>query len=133
MEAHIKSSRLINAFPFFYGWVILAAGTTGIVMIGPSQSFTIALFLDFFQAESGLSRANLSLLYGIATLGGMLLLPLTGRLVDRVGARRLIFWVTIGFGLACIGMSQVRGVASLFVGLLMMRFWGLGSLQLGEQ
>ncbi len=36
----VESSRVIKATPFFYGWVILVAGTLGSVMMGPSQTFT---------------------------------------------------------------------------------------------
>ncbi|GAB4452740.1 MAG: MFS transporter [Anaerolineae bacterium] len=126
----VKSSRLIRALPFYYGWVILAAGTLGIIMMGPSQTFTIGVFLDYLIADLGVSRANISLLYGLATLGASLLLPVTGRLTDRYGARRMVVVVVIGLGLASFWMSWAPGVAAIFAGLLALRFFGFGSLQL---
>lgn len=126
----IKSSRLIKATPFFYGWVILVVGTVGIIMMGPSQTFTISIFIDFFIKDLGISRANLSLLYGLATFGASLLLPLTGRLVDRYGARLMTPLIALGLGLATMGASLVQGTGTLFFGLLALRFLGFGSLQL---
>lgn len=125
-----KSSRLIQAVPFFYGWVILAAGTIGSVMMGPSQTFTIGVFLDSFINELGISRANISLIYGVATLGASFMLPLTGRLVDRHGPRKMVLAAALGLGLAGIAMSQVWGGFAMLVGLLALRFCGFGSLQL---
>jgi MFS family permease len=125
-----KSSRLIKATPFFYGWIILVVGTIGIAMMGPSQTFTISVFIDYFIKDLGISRANISLLYGLATFAASLLLPLTGRLVDRYGPRLATPLITLGLGLAAMGTALVQGAVTLLVGLLALRFFGFGSLQL---
>lgn len=125
-----RSSRLVNATPFFYGWVILLVGTIGAVMMGPSQTFTVSLFIDFFVQELHISRANVSLLYGVATLGASFLLPITGWLVDRYGTRGIMLLVSLGLGLACLGMANVQGIFTLLIGLLALRFFGFGSMQL---
>jgi MFS family permease len=130
MVINVKSSRVINATPFFYGWVILMAGTIGIIMMGPSQTFTISVFTDYFIADLGISRANLSLIYGLATLGGSFLLPLTGRLVDRYGPRRTTPFIVLALGGAAMAMGLVQQVLALFMVLLALRFLGFGSLQL---
>ncbi|HXV97544.1 MAG TPA: MFS transporter [Anaerolineae bacterium] len=126
----IKSSRLIKATPFFYGWVILAVGTIGIIMMAPSQTFTISVFIDYFITDLGISRANISLLYGLATFAASLLLPLIGRLVDRYGPRLMTPLIALCLGLAAMGTALVQGVVSLLIGLLALRFLGFGSLQL---
>ncbi|RIK53144.1 MAG: hypothetical protein DCC57_08825 [Chloroflexi bacterium] len=125
-----RPSRLIRRVPFFYGWVVLAAGTAGIVLMGPSQTFTVSLFIDSFVRDLGISRANVSLLYGVATLSASFLLPITGRLVDRYGTRRLIVVTALAFGLSIMALSQVTGVVTLLAGLLLVRFLGFGSMQL---
>lgn len=121
---------MIRHVPFFYGWVILAAGTAGIVLMGPSQTFTVSLFIDSFVHDLGISRANVSLLYGIATLAASFLLPITGRMVDRYGTRRLIVVTALVFGPAIMSLSQVTGAVSLLAALLAVRFLGFGSMQL---
>ncbi|HMQ54692.1 MAG TPA: MFS transporter [Anaerolineae bacterium] len=125
-----KSSRLIQATPFFYGWVIVAAGTLDVILMGPSQTFTVGVFIDSFIADLGISRANISLIYGVATLGGSLLLPLMGRLVDRYGASRMILVVALGLGLSVASVSLAHGVLTLLLAMLAIRFFGFGSTQL---
>lgn len=125
-----KSSRLINATPFFYGWVILLVGTIGIIMMGPSQTFTIGIFIDSFITDLGISRSNISLIYGLATFAASLLLPFTGRFIDRYGPRRMVIIVGFGLGLACLGLSLAQDPVTLFFGLLAARFLGFGSLQM---
>ncbi len=130
IHTSLKSSRLINATPFFYGWVILAAGTIGTIMMGPSQTFTVGIFLDGFITELGISRSNISLIYGLSTFLASLLLPMTGRLVDRYGPRRIVLFVAFGLGLASISMAWVEGMLAIFAGFFALRFMGFGSLQL---
>jgi hypothetical protein len=57
-----RTSRLIRATPFFYGWVILGVGTWGSVMMGASQTFTFGLFIDALVTDLHLARATVSLL-----------------------------------------------------------------------
>ncbi len=116
--------------PFFYGWVILLVGMLGIVMMGPSQTFTVSLFIDHIVQDLRVSRSVVSLMYGIATLAASLMLPITGRLVDRYGARRMIVVDAILFGLAIMLLSQLRGPWSLLGMFLVVRFLGFGSMQL---
>jgi MFS family permease len=126
----IKSSRLVQASPFFYGWVVLAAGTMGIIMIGPSQTFTVGVFVDYMIRDLSISRSNMALTYGLATLTASFLLPVTGRLIDRHGARTIILITTLGLGVATIWMSWVSSIVAVFLGMLALRFFGFGSLQL---
>ncbi|MCB0114424.1 MAG: MFS transporter, partial [Caldilineaceae bacterium] len=126
----LRSSRVINATPFFYGWVVVAVGTLALLMMGPSQTFTISIFVDHFVADLGIPRSTVSLLYGAATLMASFLLPFTGRLVDRFGPRRVMMIAAVGLGVAAASMSLARGMLTLWIGLLLLRFFGFGSMQL---
>lgn len=126
----VRTSRVIRQVPFFYGWVILVVGTLGIVMMGPSQTYTVSIFLDHFVTDLGISRGWVSLIYGAATLGGSFLLPLTGRLVDRFGTRRLIVLDALLFGVALMTLTWIDGPLTLLLGMLLIRFLGFGSMQL---
>lgn len=106
------------------------AGMLGIVMMGPSQTFTISLFIDDIVQDLGISRSFVSLIYGLATLTASFLLPITGRLVDRYGTRRLIVVNALTFGVATMLLSQLSGPWSLFGMILLVRFLGFGSMQL---
>jgi MFS family permease len=125
-----RNSRIVRWMPFFYGWVILIAGMLGIVMMGPSQTFTVSLFIDHIVQDLNISRSVVSFIYGVATLTASFMLPLTGRLVDRYGARRMIVVDAITFGLAIMLLSQLSGPWTLLGLFLMVRFLGFGSMQL---
>ena len=129
-RTQMRTSRAVERTPFFYGWVILGAGTLAITMMGPSQTFTVSLFIDKWVAELGIGRANIALIYGLATLGASLFLPVTGRLTDRFGARRAIIAAAVLLAVACFFMGMVGGVIALLLGLLLLRFAGFGSVQL---
>jgi len=68
--------------------------------------------------------------YAAATLAASLILPYVGKATDRYGVRALAVVVSALFGLACVGMSFVSGIYSLFIGLLLLRSLGQGSLTL---
>ncbi len=127
-----RHSRVIDRTPFFYGWIILAAGTVSTIMIGPSQSFTVGLFVDKFVAELGVTRSSLALIFGISTLSATLLLPIMGRLTDRFGSATHGRGLRAGSGRWRVLMGWLTGLATIFFGLMLLRFFGFGSLQLAS-
>jgi len=87
----------------FYGWwVVLAAGVGLAVHIGPIIVPTFGLFLKPLSQEFGWSRAQVSLAFSLSTLAMTVVVPLIGRLVDRLGARRVIVLSVLIFGLGMI-------------------------------
>ncbi len=106
----------------------IAAAAT--FMSAPGQSFSVAAFVDPMLADLKLQRTNYSVAYMVATLIGGCALPFVGRLVDRLGARKVLPVVTLGLGTACAWMSQLTGEFGLYVGFTMIRCLGQGSLTL---
>jgi MFS transporter, OFA family, oxalate/formate antiporter len=129
----VKSSRLVRHTPFFYGWVVLAAGTLGIVMTSPGQTYAVSIFIEHFINDLGLSRSLVSMLYAGGTLVGSLALPLVGRQIDRHGSRLMVVLIASLFGLACVYMGLVRGALTLGLGFVAIRMLGQGSLSLVSQ
>ena len=125
-----KKSKLVEATPFYYGWVILAIGTLGGIMTSPGQTYAFSAFLDHFIADLGLSRSLVSTLYTVGTLTASFVLPFVGRQFDLRGARLLTVVVSLLLGLACIYMSLVRNAVMLGIGFFLLRQLGQGSLSL---
>ena len=128
-----KTSRLVQRTPFFYGWVVLAAGTLGIIMTSPGQTYAVSIFTEHFITDLGLSRSLVSTLYAAGTLIGSFALPLVGRLIDRRGSRFMVVVIAALFGLACIFMGLVQGALMLAIGFVSIRMLGQGSLGLVSQ
>ncbi|MFK7846795.1 MAG: MFS transporter [Rhodothermales bacterium] len=121
---------LIHKSPVYYGWVIMATGTLGVIMTSPGQSYIVSVFTEHFINDLAISRSLVSTLYTGATLAGSFALPFVGRLIDKHGARKIVLVVSLAFGLACIYMGQVQNAIMLGFGFVAIRFLGQGSLGL---
>ena len=126
-------SRVIERTPFFYGWVVLAAGTFGMMMTTPGQTLGVSVFLDRIIADLGVSRSLVSLLYTVGTVTGSFLLPFVGRFIDRRGPRMAVVLIAGFFALACGYMGLVGNLAMLLIGFVLIRGLGQGSLSLVSQ
>ena len=136
-------------FPLFYGWVIVACATLGMIASIPGQTMGVSVFTDIFIEEMGLSRLQLAGSYLIGTVLSGFLLPYGGRLFDRVGARWfcLLAFVVFGFVLFFLAsVDWVYGAASLLLGgsvllsgivmtfgFFSLRFLGQGLVTLGSR
>lgn len=135
-------------FPFFYGWVIAIFTTIGTLFSIPGQTAGVSVFTDPLIEATGLSRVQLSSAYLVGTLGSALLLPLGGRLIDRLGARLTVILSSLGLGLTLVYLSccdyfipfinsllplldrAVIGLGVMSVGFIALRFTGQGMLTL---
>jgi len=128
--SRIRSSRLVSASPIYYGWVVLVVGTLGGIMTSPGQTYAVAVFIDYFIDDLGLSRSLVSTLYSVATLSASFALPFVGRAFDQHGARLLVALCSALLGLTCIYMGFVHNALMLGIGFFALRFLGQGSLSL---
>jgi len=122
--------------PFFYGWVVLAASTLGVLMSIPGQTMGVSVFTDSLLGATGLSRLALSNAYLAGTVTSGLLLPRGGRLLDRFGARSTVMLAAFGLGATLLALSAIDRLAGpLFVtwaalaaAFTALRFTGQGML-----
>ena len=128
-----QSNSRIARFPVYYGWVVMAVGTLGMIMTGPGQTYTVSIFIEHFIEDLGLSRSLVSTLFSAGTLVGGFTLPLWGRQIDRQGPRRMVTLISVIFGLACIYMGFVQNAVMLGFGFILLRMLGRGGLALVSQ
>ena len=119
-----------RSLAFHPAWIMLAIAAATIFMSAPGQSFSVAAFVDPMLAELKLERTNYSAAYMVATLIGGILLPFIGRLLNSIGARKMLPTVATGLGLACWWMSQLSSGPGLYMGFTAIRCLGQGSLTL---
>jgi len=106
------------SFPIFYGWVILAVGTIGVLMSAPGQTSGVATFTDHLIQVFGITRDQLSTTYLIGTISSSLVLTHAGKLYDNIGSRWMGILTAICMGLVLIYMSQSDRI-SLSLGKLL--------------
>lgn len=96
----------------------------------PGQSYSVAAFKKPMQDSLGISETNVSFAYGVATIISGLVLPATGRLVDRYGARTVLPIAAALLSLACWLMSAVSSIPLLYIGFTLIRCLGQGAMWL---
>lgn len=126
-------SRLIDASPVHYGWVILAAGTFGSFMTLPGQTAGVSVFFDPITADLGISRTWASIAYAAGTLAGILPAPVIGRWIDRRGPRLTATIIAGALALACTYMAFVQSGLMLLLGFALLRGAAIGGLSLVSQ
>ena len=107
--------RLAPRAPFFYGWVILASAASTQVVRNAAASLTIAVFMFPLAEELGWSR---TLIAGAASFGGLAasgLSPAVGWLVDRWGARLVLFASVLILGLSTISLAWATVPAAFYI------------------
>jgi MFS family permease len=129
MEATSKRSW-IHRMPFFYGWIVAAAGTLGLIMTQPGQSPVLSIFTDAFIEHLNLSRSLTSTLFTIGTVVAGLSLSFWGEQIDRHGPRTMVGVITGLFGISCLYMGLVRNAWMLGVGYVLLRMLGASALML---
>ena len=97
--------QLANRLPFFYGWSILFAAGSSMVVRNAAASLTLAVFIFPMSEDLGWSR---TLIAGAASFGGlvaMLASPITGWALDRYGARVILTVSVFVLGLSTMSLA----------------------------
>ena len=106
-----------ESFRFFYGYILLIAGTIGIWFSIPGQTIGISVFTDPVKDALGLSRNEFSNAYMIGTIMSALVIGRAGFWFDRYGARWVAFGAAIGIALT-LALASVSPVIALQLAIL---------------
>lgn len=97
----------VSGFPVFYGWIILMAGTVGIIMSIPGQTMGVSVFTEHLKTALHLSNEQLSFAYMIGTLLSTLLLTRAGRFYDVYGARIMTILASVMLAITLIYITKI--------------------------
>lgn len=134
----MKYANLRNALSLginrriYYGWVMLGVAALSVFASGPAQSHIFSVYITPISNDLGISHTSISSAYAAATLLAAFGLPYVGRLIDRMGVRRVVLGVAILFGFANLAFGHVAGLLSLALAFGALRFLGQGSLMLSS-
>jgi len=114
--------------PIFYGWWLANAAAIGLCLGGPPiLVFSFPVFLKALIQDFHTSRSAISLAFTLHNLVSAFSCPLMGRLVDRVGARKVILPATVVFAALMIGNRFLTGsVRGVYVFNMLGAFIGIG-------
>ena len=123
---HWLASRL----PFYYGWVMTPVAILTALATSPGQTFGVSIFNPSLREAFSISHSQLTGAYMLGTLLAALPQPFFGKLMDRIGIRRMGGVVVIALGLACLFTSRITGLVGLFFAFWSLRTFGQGALSL---
>ena len=107
--------QLINRMPFFYGWTILFAAGSSMVVRNSAASLTLAVFIFPMSEDLGWSR---TLIAGAASLGGLVATvasPVVGWALDRYGARTILTVSILILGLSTISLAWATAPIAFYL------------------
>ncbi len=107
--------QLLNRMPFYYGWVILFATGSGMVVRNASASLTLAVFIYPMSEDLDWSRTMIA---GAASLGGLLATvasPVVGWALDRFGARIILTGSVLVLGLSTMSLAWATVPVAFYV------------------
>ena len=97
--------KLLNRLPFFYGWTVLFAAGSSMVVRNSAASLTLAVFIFPMSEDLGWSR---TLIAGAASLGGLVATvasPVVGWALDLYGARVILTGSVFILGLSTVSLA----------------------------
>jgi MFS family permease len=93
----------------YYGWRVVLAACLGVMAgFGSLFVYTFTVFVKPLGAAFGWSRESVSIGFAIAAMTVGLSSPLIGRLIDRLGPRRIILPCMTVFGCGIISLALLR-------------------------
>jgi MFS family permease len=93
----------------YYGWRVVLAACLGVMAgFGSLFVYTFAVFVKPLSAQFGWNRESISLGFAIGAMTVGLTSPLIGRLIDRVGPRRIILPCMTVYGCAIAALALLR-------------------------
>lgn len=132
-EAAVDAVEVVGAIDLgYYGWCVALAGCLGVMGgFGSLFVYTFTVFVKPLGAEFGWNRESVSLGFAIAAMTVGLSSPLIGRLIDRVGPRRIILpcMTVFGFGVASLGVLH-RGLWQFYLTCFVIGVVGNGAAHL---
>ena len=130
--APILAPMRVNA-RWFPGYTVAGVATLALLATAPGQTFIVSQLNTPLREAFGIEKLALNTSYTVATVLAAFPLVFVGALADRLGPRRILALTAFVFGLACMFMSTVNGLATVFVGFFLLRFIGQGALALVSQ
>ena len=107
----VATPRVPKLWPFkrsYYGWAIVWASTVSAFGMAPMFGPVLGVFFSSIESELGWNRATIALAFTIGSATGSVFQMLTGRLLDRYGARMVVVAAGVIIALAMVGLSWMQ-------------------------
>ncbi len=117
----------------YYGWVIVAVVFFSSIASAAQQNPTIGVFLKPITEDFGWSRSTIAGAVAIGTLAGGFVAVGVGPIIDRFGARWILFISFLAAGLASIAIGHINALWQLYAAIFVSRVALQGVINLTNQ
>ena len=101
----LLASRLRDTFPFYYGWIVVAASST-VVFARMAPAITTLTVLIFPMSEAlGWSRTLIAGSVSAGAIASLAFSPVVGWAIDRFGARPVLVVSVVCLGVAMVSLA----------------------------
>lgn len=104
----------------FHGWYIALGGAASNFLVIGIATFGFGLFIRPMREELGWTVAAISLGVSLRSFEGGMLAPLTGFMVDRIGARRMAIFGLLLLGIGLVMFSQAYTLPMFYASSMVM-------------
>jgi len=111
-EKRARLSRILSRKDFWIMailWIFAASNSLGLYNLIPL----------FLVKEKGMSLEMANTIFGISRTGGFFIVILAGFLVDRYGAKKILFLILLTTGLTTVGLALAQTLPRLVVMLIL--------------
>src|SRR5678815_1573098 len=123
-----KPPGAIARVPFYYGWVVMSVAALAMVATLPGRTQGLGLITESLLKDLKLDRVTFAQMNLWATLIGSLFCLGIGRLVDQLGSRLVLAFVSLCLGIVVLAMSYVSAASAMFCCLILSRGFGQSAL-----
>ena len=125
-ESTVSKSRN----PVYYGWMIVVVAAAAMVATLPGRTHGLGMITERLLNDPAfnLNRVSYSNINLWATLIGAAFCLPCGKLIDRYGLRMMLTGTVLFLGVVVLAMTQLTGVALLFVAITLTRGFGQSAL-----
>src|SRR5215475_14564330 len=99
----------------FFGWYIVVASVVANTIFSAAYFQGFGVLIIPLERTFGWDRWVISAAMSLRQLESGIVSPAVGFLLDRVSARKLIFWSAVVSGLGFIGLGFTAGIATFFL------------------
>ena len=101
----LLASRLRDTFPFFYGWIVVAASSTVVFARMAPAITTLTVLIFPISQQLGWSRTLIAGSVSAGAIASLALSPVVGWAIDRFGARPVLVVSVLVLGVAMLSLA----------------------------
>ena len=101
----LLASRLRDTFPFYYGWIVVAASSTVVFARMAPAITTLTVLIFPISQQLGWSRTLIAGSVSAGAIASLVLSPVVGWVIDRFGARPVLVVSVLALGVAMISLA----------------------------